>query len=119
MSNFNSFIIYFVIFDGVMCVMLVDSVSGMIFVLVGDGIDFEFVVVGNIEVVCVKFKIMQVFKFDDVIDDILIMFSKQYYIICFVVSKFGLFFYVVFDKNKLNLVLVWCKVQEIEQSLSF
>lgn len=78
----------------------------MMLVVDGGGlVNFEFVVVGNIEVVCVKCVMMKFFDFDDCIDDIFIMFDKQYYLICLVLNNDVFFIYVVIDK-KVNLVMV-------------
>lgn len=107
------------IIDGVQVVVLVDYESGMLLGEVGIGVDMEVVVVGNIEVICVKMKIVVLFNFNDMIEDILILLGCVYYILCLVVKQQGLFIYLVFDCGKFNLVLVWCKVQDVESQFVF
>jgi hypothetical protein len=104
--------------DGAMCAAVVDSASGMMLGLAGDGIDLGVAAAGNTEVVRAKLKTMRQLGLNDVIDDILITLGKQYHIIRPVSHKEGMFVYFVLNKGKSNLALARRKAQDAERELT-
>jgi predicted regulator of Ras-like GTPase activity (Roadblock/LC7/MglB family) len=105
--------------DGAQCAAIVDSSSGMLLGSVGTGVDMELAAAGNTEVVRAKNKTMQSLGLKDTIDDILITLGKQYHIIRPLVTKEGVFIYLVLDKARANLALARRKVQELEKQIEF
>lgn len=117
MANLNESLDKLLSVDGAMCAAIVDSESGMILGQAGTGLDLELAAAGNTEVVRAKHKTMASLGLDDHIEDILITLTKQYHIIRPVLSKPGLFVYVVLDKARSNLALARRNTQDVEQSL--
>ncbi|HSW11312.1 MAG TPA: hypothetical protein VLI06_00640 [Solimonas sp.] len=118
MSNLQASLDSFLTLDGGMCSALVDANSGMMLGQSGTGVDLEIAAAGNTEVVRAKLKTMNSLKLNDKIEDILITLGKQFHIIRPVVSKPGLFLYVVLDKAKANLAMARRKVQDVEAALA-
>ncbi|MBN8884983.1 MAG: hypothetical protein J0I77_04645 [Rudaea sp.] len=118
MANLNDSLQALMQVDGAMCVALVDSNSGMMLGSAGSGVDLEIAAAGNTEVVRAKLKTMKGLGLNDKIEDILITLGKHYHIIRPVVSKAGLFLYVVLDKAKANLALARRSTQDVEQALT-
>jgi hypothetical protein len=118
MANLNESLNGLMQIDGVMCVALVDSNSGMMLGSAGTGVDLEVAAAGNTEVVRSKMKTMKSLGLNDKIEDILITLGKQYHILRPVVAKPGLFLYVVLDKTKSNLAMARRSCQEVEQGLA-
>jgi len=118
MNNVQASLESFLTLDGGMCAALVDANSGMMLGQAGSGVDLELAAAGNTEVVRAKLKTMNSLKLNDKIEDMLITLGKQYHIIRPVVSKPGLFFYVVLDKAKANLAMARRKVQDVEVALA-
>jgi hypothetical protein len=104
--------------DGAVCAAIVDANSGMLLGKAGSGVDLELAAAGNTEVVRAKLKTMKSLGLNDTIEDILITLGKQYHIIRPVLSKPGLFVYLVLDKAKSNLALARRNVQDVETTLS-
>ncbi len=104
--------------DGALCAALVDYGSGMLLGQIGSGVDLEIAAAGNTEVMRAKLKTMQALGLNDTIEDILITLGKHYHIIRPMVSKEGLFIYLVLDKAKSNLALARRKVLDVEKALS-
>jgi len=104
--------------DGAMCTALVDSNSGMMLGSAGTGLDLEIAAAGNTEVVRAKLKTMKNLGIGDKIEDILITLQKQYHIVRPIVSKPGLFLYLVLDKAKANLAMARRACQDAEQSIT-
>ena len=104
--------------DGALCAALVDYGSGMVLGQIGSGVDLEIAAAGNTEVMRAKLKTMQALGLNDTIEDILITLGKHYHIIRPMVSKEGLFIYLVLDKAKSNLALARRKVLDVEKALS-
>ncbi|MCO6059843.1 hypothetical protein NG726_24680 [Pseudomonas sp. MOB-449] len=63
--------------DGAMAAAVVGSGSGMLLGHVGSGVDLELAAAGNTEVVRAKLKTMKALALSDVIEDILILFSRR------------------------------------------
>ena len=118
MANLNESLEKLLEGDGAQCAAIVDSNSGMLLGKAGSGVDLELAAAGNTEVVRAKLKTMKSLNLDDTIEDILITLGKQYHIIRPVVSKPGLFIYVVLDKSRANLALARRNVQDVEGTLS-
>ena len=104
--------------DGVKCVSLVDSSSGMVLGESGSGVDMELAAAGNSEVVKAKNETMKSLGLKGEIEDILITLENQYHIIRPMVTQKGLFLYIVLDKAKSNLALARRKVQNVEEELT-
>ncbi len=104
--------------DGAVAMALVDYNSGMMLGSVGTGVDLEVAAAGNTEVVRAKMKTMKALGLNDDVEDMLITLGKQYHIIRPVVSKPGLFFYVVLDRSRSNLALARRKVLDVENGLT-
>lgn len=117
MANLNESVAALMTIDGVQAVALVDGNSGMLLANAGSGVDLEIAAAGNTEVVRSKMKTMKALNLKDEIEDILITLGKQYHIIRPVLSKTGLFFYVVLDRSRSNLALARRKVLDIEAGL--
>lgn len=118
MANLNETFASLMQIDGAMCIALVDSNSGMMLGSAGTGVDLEVAAAGNTEVVRAKMKTMKSLGLSDTIEDILITLGKQYHILRPVLSKPGLFIYLVLDKTKANLAMARRGCQEAEQELS-
>jgi hypothetical protein len=118
MSNLKQSLDNLLTVDGALCSALVDANSGMMLGSSGSGVDLELAAAGNTEVVRAKLKTMSSLKLNDSIEDILITLGKQYHIIRPVVSKPGLFLYVVLDKARANLAMARRKVADIEAELA-
>lgn len=118
MANINDSLTKLLSSDGAMCAAVVDSDSGMVLGKMGTGLDLELAAAGNTEVVRAKLKTMKSLGLDDHIEDILITLTKQYHILRPVLSKPGLFVYVVLDKSRANLALARRNTQDVEQTLS-
>jgi hypothetical protein len=101
--------------EGSTVAALVDSTSGMLLGSMGSGLDIEIAAAGNTEVVRAKLKTMKNLGIADEIEDILISLTKQYHIIRPIVSKPGLFFYVVLDRSRSNLALARRKILDVEK----
>lgn len=118
MSNLKQSLDNLLTVDGALCSALVDANSGMMLGSSGSGVDLELAAAGNTEVVRAKLKTMASLKLNDSIEDILITLGKQYHIIRPVVSKPGLFLYVVLDKARANLAMARRKVADVETELA-
>jgi hypothetical protein len=103
--------------DGAMCAALVDANSGMLLAKVGTGLDLDLAAAGNTEVVRAKMKTMRSLGLNDGIEDILITLGKQYHIIRPLVSKDGLFMYLVLDRARSNLALARRAAQDVEKDI--
>lgn len=64
--------------DGILCIAIVDSGSGMLLGSAGGGINIEVAAAANTEVVRAKLKAMRALGLNDKIEDILITLGKQY-----------------------------------------
>jgi hypothetical protein len=117
-ANINDSLASLMQTDGAICAALVDANSGMTLGKIGAGVDLDLAAAGNTEVVRAKMKTMKSLGLNDAIEDILITLGKQYHIIRPVVSKPGLFMYLVLDKSKSNLALARRNCQDAEQSLT-
>ena len=105
--------------DGALAAAVVDFASGMM--LAGGGspaIDLEIAAAGNTEVVSSKMKTMKMLGLNDVIEDILITWGKQYHLIRPLQKHEGLFLYSVLDKSKSNLALARRSLVDVERNLS-
>ncbi len=118
MSNLKPSLDNLLTVDGALCSALVDANSGMMLGSSGTGLDLELAAAGNTEVMRAKLKTMSSLKLNDSIEDILITLGKQYHIIRPVVSKPGLFLYVVLDKARANLAMARRKVADVEAELA-
>ena len=105
--------------DGILCIAVVDSGSGMLLGSAGSGINIEVAAAANTEVVRAKLKAMRALGLNDKIEDILITLGKQYHILRPLSAKEGVFLYGVFDRHRANLALARLKLQEVEKDLSF
>jgi hypothetical protein len=117
MANLNESLAKLLEIDGALCAALVDANSGMLLGKAGSGLDLDLAAAGNTEVVRAKMKTMKSLGLNDAIEDILITLGKQYHIIRPILSKPGLFFYLVLDKNRANLALARRSVLDSEQGL--
>ncbi|WP_386067330.1 hypothetical protein ACFJIW_22520 [Tahibacter sp. UC22_41] len=118
MANINDSLSALLQADGALCAALVDANSGMTLGQIGSGLDLDLAAAGNTEVVRAKMKTMKSLGLADAIEDILITLGKQYHIIRPVVSKPGLFLYLVLDKSRSNLALARRNCQDVEQTLT-
>ena len=118
MSNLKENLESLLSVDGAMCCALVDANSGMMLGSAGSGVDLELAAAGNTEVVRAKLKTMSSLKLADRIEDILITLGKQYHIIRPILTKPGLFYYLVLDKSRANLALARRKAAEVEAELA-
>ena len=105
--------------DGILCIAIVDSGSGMLLGSAGGGINIEVAAAANTEVVRAKLKAMRALGLNDKIEDILITLGKQYHILRPHSAKEGVFLYGVFDRQHANLALARLKAQEVEKDLTF
>lgn len=105
--------------DGILCIAVVDSGSGMLLGSAGSGINIEVAAAANTEVVRAKLKAMRALGLNDKIEDILITLGKQYHILRPLSAKEGVFLYGVFDRQHANLALARLKAQEVEKDLTF
>ncbi len=117
MANINESLAKLLEVDGALCGAVVDANSGMMLGKIGTGMDLDLAAAGNTEVMRAKLKTMKSLGLNDSIEDILITLGKQYHIIRPVVSKPGLFIYLVLDKSRSNLALARRAAQEVEQEL--
>lgn len=117
MANLNDSLAKLLEIDGSLCAALVDANSGMLLGKAGSGMDLDLAAAGNTEVVRAKAKTMKSLNLNDQIEDILITLGKQYHVIRPVVSKPGLFIYLVLDKARSNLALARRGALDIEQAL--
>lgn len=117
MANLNESLAKLLEVDGALCAALVDANSGMLLGKAGSGMDLDLAAAGNTEVVRAKMKTMKSLGLNDAIEDILITLGKQYHIIRPIISKPGLFFYLVLDKSRANLALARRSVLDSEQGL--
>ena len=117
MANINESLAKLLEADGALCCAVVDANSGMLLGNAGSGLDLDLAAAGNTEVVRAKLKTMKSLGLNDAIEDILITLGKQYHVIRPVVSKPGLFVYLVLDKSRSNLALARRSVQDAEQAL--
>jgi hypothetical protein len=116
-ANINESLAKLLEVDGALCGAVVDANSGMMLGKIGTGMDLDLAAAGNTEVMRAKLKTMKSLGLNDSIEDILITLGKQYHIIRPVVSKPGLFIYLVLDKSRSNLALARRAAQEVEQEL--
>jgi len=119
MANINDSLAKLLELDGAMCAAVVDANSGMVLGKSGSGLDLDLAAAGNTEVVRAKTKTMKSLGLSDAIEDILITLGKQYHVIRPVVSKPGIFVYLVLDKQRSNLALARRAVQDVEGALEF
>ena len=117
MANINESLAKLLEIDGALCCAVVDANSGMLLGKAGSGLDLDLAAAGNTEVVRAKLKTMKSLGLSDTIEDILITLGKQYHVIRPVLSKPGLFVYVVLDKARSNLALARRNTQDVEQAL--
>lgn len=117
MANLNDSLKDLMTIDGAQAVALVDYNSGMLLGEAGSGMDMEVAAAGNTEVIRAKMKTAASLNLNDSIEDILITLGRAYHIMRPVVSKQGLFFYVVLDRSKSNLALARRKVLDVESAL--
>ncbi len=118
MANINETLARMLEIDGAMCSAVVDANSGMLLGKAGSGLDLDLAAAGNTEVMRAKLKTMKSLGLNDTIEDILITLGKQYHVIRPVVSKPGLFIYLVLDKARANLALARRSAQDAEQTLT-
>ena len=118
MANINETLAKMLEIDGAMCSAVVDANSGMLLGKAGSGLDLDLAAAGNTEVMRAKLKTMKSLGLNDTIEDILITLGKQYHVIRPVVSKPGLFIYLVLDKARANLALARRSAQDAEQTLT-
>ena len=119
MANLNDSLAKLLELDGALCAAVVDANSGMVLGKAGSGLDLDLAAAGNTEVVRAKMKTMKSLGLSDAIEDILITLGKQYHVIRPVVSKAGIFMYLVLDKQRANLALGRRAAQDAEQALEF
>ncbi|MBN8726713.1 MAG: hypothetical protein J0H15_03295 [Xanthomonadales bacterium] len=119
MANINDSLAKLLELDGALCAAVVDANSGMVLGKAGSGLDLDLAAAGNTEVVRAKMKTMKSLGLSDAIEDILITLGKQYHVIRPVVSKPGIFMYLVLDKLRANLALGRRAAQDAEQALEF
>ena len=118
MANINETLAKMLEIDGAMCSAVVDANCGMLLGKAGSGLDLDLAAAGNTEVMRAKLKTMKSLGLNDSIEDILITLGKQYHVIRPVVSKPGLFVYLVLDKARANLALARRSAQDAEQTLT-
>lgn len=118
MTTINEALANLMTTEGALCAAIVDANSGMLLGSIGTGVDLELAAAGNTEVVRAKIKTMKSLGLADKIEDILITLGKQYHIIRPVVSKPGLFIYLVLDRARSNLALARRSCQDIEGALT-
>ncbi len=107
--------------EGALGVALGDWKTGMC--LAHDGIDspvfpnaaLEIAIAGNTEVIRAKMKVAQMLKFQDKIDEILIVLTSQYHLMRVSPKIEGLFFYVALERNNSNLALARMKLNQVEK----
>lgn len=109
--------------DGALGVALGDWKSGMCLGFKGTNspafseANLELAVAGNTEVIRAKMRVAESLKFNDEIEEILIILGTQYHLMRLIKAVNGLFFYLALDRAKSNLALARLKLNQIEAEL--
>ncbi|GAB4211535.1 MAG: hypothetical protein OHK0012_04210 [Synechococcales cyanobacterium] len=109
--------------DGALGVALGDWKSGMCLGFKGSNSDafpeakLELAVAANTDVIRAKMRAIEALKFQEEIEDILIVLKSQYHLIRLNSTISGLFFYLALDREKSNLALARIKLNQIEGML--
>jgi len=103
--------------DGALGAAIVDLKSGVALGMAGGGVNLEFAVAKNAEVIRTKIKTMQSLKIQDKIKDILISLLKQYHLIRLSEKYPNIFLYFVLDRAQANLAFARIKLAEVEEKL--
>ncbi|GIH09155.1 hypothetical protein Rhe02_72220 [Rhizocola hellebori] len=107
--------------EGAIGVALVDYMSGMALGTQGSTKDFDLSIAaaGNTDVVRAKLRTLEMLKFKDSIEDILITLGSQYHVIRPLTSRNtqGLFLYLVLIRTRANLAMARHKLKSIEEDL--
>lgn len=114
MANVKDTLLELLKIDGAVACAVVDANSGMVLGKEGTGVNLDVAAAGNTEVVRAKLKTMKVLGIKEKIEDILITLTNQYHIVRSIMSKPGLFIYLVLDKPKSSLALARYRVNEAE-----
>ncbi|WP_235277809.1 hypothetical protein [Synechococcus sp. Nb3U1] len=109
--------------DGALGVALGDWKSGMCLGFKGTNspafpeANLELAVAGNTEVIRAKMRVAESLKFNDEIEEILIILGTQYHLMRLIKTVNGLFFYLALDRAKSNLALARLKLNQLEAEL--
>ena len=97
---------------------LVDFTTGMCLGSIGGGgLDMELAAAGNTEVVRAKKNIRDQLGIQDSIEDILISLDTQYHLIRMSKESRNMFFYIVLDRNKVNLAMARLALKKIDAEM--
>ena len=97
---------------------LVDFTTGMCLGAIGGGgLDMELAAAGNTEVVRAKKNIRDQLGIQDSIEDILISLDTQYHLIRMSKESRNMFFYIVLDRNKVNLAMARLALKKIDAEM--
>ena len=113
-QSLNEVLESLLVFDGAMCIALVDSESGMILGQAGSGVDMELAAAGASVILRARLASTRALGNIEKIDDVLISLTSQIQIIHPLPNHPSIFTYLIGDKAKSSLAMARYKATEAD-----